>query len=542
MTFEHILSLLGGLALFLYGMHMMSEGLNAAAGDKMRGILEKLTSKWYLGILVGAGITDVIQSSSATTVMVVGFVNAGLMTLRQAIWIIMGANIGTTVTGLLVALNMGDLAPIMAIIGVVLVTFISNKKLNDIGTILAGLGVLFIGLNMMSDAMYPLREEPMFIQFMSTVSNPFIAIAFGAGFTALIQSSSASVGILQSLAMSGLIPLSSSIYIIFGQNIGTCITSFLASISANRNAKRTTVIHLSFNIIGTIIFLLGIQIIPLVEIMESITSNPMAQIAYTHTTFNIVTTILLCPFGEKLALLAEKILPILPEETSSDETQLPLTFVNDENIGNVPLALYCLRQEAIEMLMLSQENINESIDAVLSKLPEASNDIEKREDRINFINYEITNYMSKVSTLQMSEHESDTTTSLYKCFTDIERIGDHAYNIIKHTKTGVEKIKNISVVENELIQLKDLLNESFAILMSSGFNDELQLRLEDIEDKIDELTDEFKKNQIERCSNGTVDAIDTVYYSQIMTDIERVSDHMLNISQEFKKYQYKLMD
>ncbi len=542
MTFDNILGLLGGLALFLYGMHMMSEGLSAAAGEKMRNILEKLTSKWYLGIVVGALITAVIQSSSATTVMVVGFVNSGLMTLRQAIWIIMGANIGTTVTGLLVALNMGDLAPFMAIVGVVLVTFISNKKANDIGTIIAGLGVLFIGLGMMSDAMYPLRHEPMFVNFMATVSNPIIAILFGAGFTALIQSSSASVGILQSLAMSGLIPLSSSIYIIFGQNIGTCITSLLASISANRGAKRTTVIHLSFNLIGTIIFLILVNIIPIVSIIEGITDNPMAQIAYTHTTFNIVTTILLIPFGEKLAVLAEKVLPVLPEEIENDDTQLPLTFVNDENIGNVPLALYCLRKEATEMLILSQENINESIEAVLSKLPEASNDIEKREDRINFINMEVTNYMSKVSTLTMSEHESDVTTSLYKCFTDIERIGDHAYNIIKHTKTGIEKIKNIDAVKDELNQLLNLLNEDFAILMSGDFNEKLYQRIEEIEDMIDELTDQFKKNQIERCSNGIVDPTDTVYYSQIMTDIERVGDHILNISQEFTKYNYKLLD
>ena len=265
MTFEHVLSLFGGLALFLYGMHMMSEGLEEAAGDKMKQILEKLTSNRFLGVVVGALITAVIQSSSATTVMVVGFVNSGLMTLQQAVWIIMGANIGTTITGQLVALNVSELAPIMAIIGVVLVTFITNKKANSFGEILAGLGVLFIGMSMMSEAMYPLREEPMFITFMTTISNPFIAVLFGAAFTALIQSSSASVGILQTIANGGLIPLSSSIYIIFGQNIGTCITAVLAALSAKRAAKRTTIIHLSFNLIGTAIFMIGIQFGPFVD-------------------------------------------------------------------------------------------------------------------------------------------------------------------------------------------------------------------------------------------------------------------------------------
>ena len=297
MTIENILSLLGGLALFLYGMHMMSDGLEEAAGDRMKTILEKLTSNRFLGIIVGALITAVVQSSSATTVMVVGFVNSKLMTLSQAVWIIMGANIGTTITGQLVALNVSEMAPLMAILGVVMVAFIKGKKINSFGEIIAGLGILFIGMSTMSGAMGPLRNEPAFIDLMTTISNPFVAVLFGAGFTALIQSSSASVGILQTLAMGGLIPLSSSIYIIFGQNIGTCITSVIASLGASRNAKRATVIHLSFNLIGTALFMLFIQLVPFVNWMEAFTTNPAAQIANTHTIFNIATTLLLIPFG-----------------------------------------------------------------------------------------------------------------------------------------------------------------------------------------------------------------------------------------------------
>ena len=226
---------------------MMSVGLETAAGDRMKTILEKLTSNRILGVCVGAGITAVIQSSSATTVMVVGFVNSGLMSLNQAVWIIMGANIGTTITGQLIALDASRIAPLVAIIGVVMATFLKGKQITSIGDILAGLGILFIGMDMMSNAMAPLKDSPMFLEAMTSISNPLLAILLGAGFTALIQSSSASVGILQALALSGLIPLSSSIYIIFGQNIGTCITAVLASLSANRNAKRTTIIHLSFN-------------------------------------------------------------------------------------------------------------------------------------------------------------------------------------------------------------------------------------------------------------------------------------------------------
>ena len=279
MTFNNLLALLGGLALFLYGMHMMSAGLEQAAGDRMKAILEKLTSNPFLGVIVGAVITAIIQSSSATTVMVVGFVNSQLMTLNQAVWIIMGANIGTTITGQLIALDASKIAPLVAILGVVMVTFMKNKKVNAFGEILAGLGILFIGMDMMKNAMVPLQQSEAFIHAMTTISNPVLAILLGAGFTALIQSSSASVGILQALAISGLIPLSSAIYIIFGQNIGTCITAVLASLGANRNAKRTTIIHLSFNIIGTIVFLIFVHLVPFVSWMETITTNPAAQIA-----------------------------------------------------------------------------------------------------------------------------------------------------------------------------------------------------------------------------------------------------------------------
>lgn len=539
MTFQHILALLGGLALFLYGMHMMSIGLSKAAGDKMKAILEKLTSNRFLGIAVGALITAVIQSSSATTVMVVGFVNSGLMTLNQAVWIIMGANIGTTITGQLVALNVGELAPIMAIVGVVFVTFFKHDKLNSIGEVLAGLGVLFIGMGMMGDAMYPLRESEVFIHLMTSMSNPFLAVFVGAGFTALIQSSSASVGILQTLANSGLIPLSSSIYIIFGQNIGTCITSVLASISANRAAKRTTIIHLSFNLIGTLLFMIAIQFIPFVDWMVTFTSNPAAQIANTHTIFNVVTTLLIIPFGIQLAQLSEKILPVLEDEIDIDATNMPLTFVNDTNIGNVPIAILSLKKEAMLMLELSQKNINQSIDALYQSLPEAKEIVHKREDRINFINYEIAEYMSKVSVLQMNEHESNTTNSLYKCFADIERISDHAVNIVGH---GNGKIKKPTVVEVELLHLKNLLNENFEILMSNELNDHKYTRFLEIEDEIDDLTSQYRQNQINRLSEGKIDAADTVKYSQVMTDIERVSDHMMNIIDEFKRNNFTLID
>ena len=537
MTTDNILSLFGGLALFLYGMHMMSEGLEEAAGDKMKQILEKLTSNRFLGIIVGALITAVIQSSSATTVMVVGFVNSGLMTLQQAVWIIMGANIGTTITGQLVALSVSDMAPILAIIGVIMVTFISNKKANSIGEILAGLGVLFIGMSMMSSAMSPLRTEPLFIDFMTTISNPFIAVLFGAAFTALIQSSSASVGILQTIAMGGLIPLSSSIYIIFGQNIGTCITAVMAALSAKRSAKRTTVIHLSFNLIGTAIFMLLIQFVPFVDWMVAITDNPAAQIANTHTIFNVTTSILLIPFGTYLAKLAETVLPVLPNENGDEIT---LAFIDDKNIGNTAIAMANLRKEANAMLEMTQTNLIQSVGRMTGN-NYSFEEIDHREDKINGINYKVAEYMSKVSLLQMNQQESDICNALYKSFSDIERVGDHAFNIAQYS-LQLDKGTLDSSMCAQVNELTALLIETIDILMHE---DVLKIEsdgevIEAIEQKIDDLTALYRQQQIERLINKEVDAKDCVTFSQMMTDIERISDHLLNIMEEYRNVHISL--
>ena len=537
MTTDNILSLFGGLALFLYGMHMMSEGFEEAAGDKMKQILEKLTSNRFLGIIVGALITAVIQSSSATTVMVVGFVNSGLMTLQQAVWIIMGANIGTTITGQLVALSVSDMAPILAIIGVIMVTFISNKKANSIGEILAGLGVLFIGMSMMSSAMSPLRTEPLFIDFMTTISNPFIAVLFGAAFTALIQSSSASVGILQTIAMGGLIPLSSSIYIIFGQNIGTCITAVMAALSAKRSAKRTTVIHLSFNLIGTAIFMLLIQFVPFVDWMIAITDNPAAQIANTHTIFNVTTSILLIPFGTYLAKLAETVLPVLPNENGDEIT---LSFIDDKNIGNTAIAMANLRKEANAMLEMTQTNLIQSVGRMTGN-NYSFEEIDHREDKINGINYKVAEYMSKVSLLQMNQQESDICNALYKSFSDIERVGDHAFNIAQYS-LQLDKGTLDSSMCAQVNELTALLIETIDILMHE---DVLKIEsdgevIEAIEQKIDDLTALYRQQQIERLINKEVDAKDCVTFSQMMTDIERISDHLLNIMEEYRNVHISL--
>ena len=297
MKITDLISLLGGLGLFLYGMQMMSNGLEAAAGNRMKKILEKLTANRFLGVLVGAGITAAIQSSSATTVMVVGFVNSGMMTLGQAVWIIMGANIGTTITGQLIALDIGALAPLFAFIGVALIVFIKKEKVHHYGKIIAGLGILFIGMDMMSSAMMPLRDSQTFINLMTKFSNPVLGILAGALFTAVIQSSSASVGILQALAGSGVIGLSQAVYVLFGQNIGTCITAFLSSVGGSKNARRTAMVHFYFNLIGSILFLIGIYAIQY-TVGFSFWDNAIDKggIANFHTLFNLTCTVLFLPF------------------------------------------------------------------------------------------------------------------------------------------------------------------------------------------------------------------------------------------------------
>ncbi len=367
MGFENILALLGGLALFLYGMKMMGDGLEVTAGDQMQMILEKLTSNRFVGIIVGALITACIQSSSATTVMVIGFVNSGLMKLNKAVWVIMGANIGTTITGQLIALDISTIAPIFAIIGVVMATFFNNKRVIGLGEVIGGLGILFIGMGMMSDSMVPLRDNEAFVSLMSSFSNPVLGILAGAVFTAIIQSSSASIGILQTLAASGAVSINSAVYVLFGQNIGTCITAFLASLSGNRNAKRATLVHLLFNTFGTVIFVAIFMTVP--AILEGIVSvtpnNVMAQIANVHTIFNVVTTLILLPFGQKLADLTYVFLPMKEDEK---EDAMELTLLGDMTFGSTLIALSSLKKEIVKMFVLTRKSLLLTYDVFIQEI------------------------------------------------------------------------------------------------------------------------------------------------------------------------------
>ena len=540
MKLTDLIGLLGGLGLFLYGMQMMSNGLEAAAGNRMKKILEKLTANRFLGVVVGAVITAVIQSSSATTVMVVGFVNSGMMTLQQAVWIIMGANVGTTITGQLIALDVGAIAPLFAFIGVAFIVFLKNEKLHHYGKIIAGLGILFIGMDMMSAAMVPLRESETFVKIITRFSNPVLGILAGAIFTAIIQSSSASVGILQALASGGVIALPQAVYVLFGQNIGTCITAVLASIGTSRVAKRTTIIHLLFNIIGTTLFTIICILTPFTTLVEGFTPNNVsAQIANMHTIFNITTTILLIPFGTYLAKLATRILPDLPEERDDVmhleyiQPFIPIENRGETKIGISAIAITAIRNELIRMTQMTRENVGLSFDAVHDNNLALVEDVRNREEYIDYLNKEISKYISRMLVKERNPKDSQYMSALFKVCGNLERIGDHAMNICEYTNMIKEKQITFSKeVMVQIEQMKEVCCDALDLLLDNQANSENLHSIESIEQKIDDMTESFRQGQIDRMQTGKCSDEGCVLYSEMLTDFERIGDHILNIGQE----------
>ena len=540
MKLTDFMGLLGGLALFLYGMQMMSSGLEAAAGNKMKQILEKLTANRFLGVLVGAVITAVIQSSSATTVMVVGFVNSGMMTLRQAVWIIMGANIGTTITGQLIALDVGAIAPLIAFAGVAIVVFLKNEKLHHIGNILAGLGVLFIGMDMMSAAMKPLGKSEAFVGLLTKFENPVLGILAGMVFTALIQSSSASVGILQALANSGVIGLNSAAFVLFGQNIGTCVTALLASVGTNRSAKRTTVLHISFNVIGTIIFTTLCILTPLVSLVESWTpSNPSAQIANLHTFFNIVTTCVLLPFGIWLTRFAELILPDKKgnEEQDGVYCLMNITPVGSEKLGGSAISIEGTRKELMRMLEMARKNVHSSFEIFASNNTKALGEVKKREEYVDFLNKEISKYITKAITHETTQSGSQVFNSYLSMTSNIERISDHAMNIAGYSRMIEEKkIQFSDTAKMEITELQKICDKLFVDLTDTSSDMvDWHAKIACMEQKIDDVTKEYRNNMFSRIQKGLCSDEGSILFSEMLTDFERIGDHALNISDEMLK-------
>lgn len=530
MELSYIRNLLGGLALFLYGMHMMSEGLEQAVGNRLQSVLEKLTRNPFTAILAGAVITAIIQSSSAATVMIIGFVSADLMPLKKAVWFIMGANVGTTITGQLIALDIDLIAPLFAFFGTIMATFLKNRKLHYIGIVITGLGILFIGMNMMKDAMKPLQDSTAFIQMMTAFSNPLYGIFAGALFTAVIQSSSASIGILQTLASQGLISLSSSAFVLFGQNIGTCITACIASLNGNRNAKRAAAIHLLFNIIGTAVFILVCLYTPFINLIASWSpDDPMLQIANLHTCFNILTLIMLIPFGSLLADIAVLLIPF-----KGKEAERVNTLIEEIPIGTSALAVNQMKIYLQKMFHLAEESFL-SISISFSNDTKCEDElIRANEDRVNRLHFQISEFMKKLSHLDLQEGDQQQCNIIFRLAIDIERISDHIMNLLEYgSMMNHHEITFTEPIQEELNKMTENIQRCFRFLKEASFyqSDASVNFIGNLEQQMDDMCHTYRENQIQRLTGDTSDSKTTVIYSDLLTNMERISDHMKNLAE-----------
>ena len=540
-----VISFLGGLAFFLYGMSLLGDGLSRASGGKMEKILEKLTSSRIKAVLLGAGVTAVIQSSSATTVMVVGFVNAGIMKLNQAVGLIMGANIGTTATSWILSLTgiegsnfflkmlkPTSFAPILAIIGAFILMFAKSEKKKNVATIMVGFAILMSGMTAMSSAVEPLAEVPEFGQILVKFANPVAGVLAGMIITAVIQSSSASVGILQALCATGNVTYGLAIPIIMGQNIGTCITAIMSAIGANKNAKRAAAIHLYFNLIGTVVCLVlfyGINVFVHFDFLADAIGP--ANIAIIHSVFNIFTTAILLPFGNQLVKLAQLTVGKHEEKEVSNEMQIP---VLDERFLERPaVAAEYSYVAAKRMAYLSRESLLSSLELFDNYDEKKAERIIELEDTVDQYEDKIGSYLVQLSSKTLSDSDSRSMTMLLHCIGDFERISDHAINIMESAREMNDKSLSFSKkAEEELTvftgAIKDIVNTSILVFQEEDLK--LALQVEPLEEVIDHLNAEIKKRHIKRLRKGKCTIEMGFILSDISTNYERVSDHCSNIA------------
>lgn len=535
MSVANILSMAGGLGLFLFGIRTMGDGLENAAGAKLKRMLEVLTGNRFLAVLVGFVVTAIIQSSTATTVMVVGFVNAGMMSLAQAVGVIMGANIGTTVTSLLIALNFSSVAAAAVLVGVILMLASKKTVVKNLGAIFTGFGLLFLGIDMMSDSMAPLRESAGFMNFIVTVSEsplrPLFGIILGIVMTAVLQSSSASVGVLQTLAMQGLVPLKFSVFVLFGQNIGTCLTALFSTVGAKKNSKRAAVIHLLFNLIGTGIFILIALLTPYIEWIEKLSPDPMAQIAISHIVFNIVSTVIMFPFAKALVKLSCLLVP----GKDDSESEMHCKFIDDRLLNTPPFAVMQVSKEVARMAKLARDNFETSAHALINRSDKDLDKVMENEEIINYLNHHITSYLVKLNALDITDSDSDYIARVFHAINDIERVGDHAINLAEAAQHNIgEGLKFSDPAREELNQLcgsvVTLLERSMAAFDNQSLSDDEAKELSDLEEHIDDLTLECQDSHIFRLNRKECNTEAGMLYLNTITDFERVGDHAINIA------------
>ena len=527
-----LMQLAGGLGLFLFGMKLMGDGLEMAAGSKLRGMIERLTKNKYMGALVGLVVTAVIQSSSATTVMVVGFVNAGLMNLAQAVGVIMGANIGTTVTGVMIAINLTAIAPIAVLIGVVMISFIKRNSVKHIGQIIAGFGILFMGMKMMSTAMEPLSESEAFTSLMPSFSNPLLGVLVGLVFTAIIQSSSASVGVLQALGAAGAITLPSAIYVIYGQNIGTCVTALISSVGTSKTARRTAVVHLMFNVFGAILFIVISMLFPFAELVQRIApGSVMAQISIVHVIFNIVCTAIMLPLSSLLVKVACKVIPGSDPVKSSNS----LAYLDARILSTPPVAVAQLFKEVDRMGQLAKETLGMAMDALITQDNTKVDQIYENENTINFLNRGIAEYLVKINGLDLEDYDRQALGSMYHVISDMERIGDHSENLCELAQTLKKSKQKFSpwAVEQATEmrnRVEAMLEEALQMFASRETQPQMAADINRREEIIDDATQELKDLHIERLNQGKCSVVAGTVFMDMLTNLERIADHCTNIA------------
>ena len=524
----------GGLGLFLFGMELMSDSIEKVAGAKLRRILEIFTTNRFMGMIVGIIFTGIIQSSSACTVMVVSFVNSGLMNLYQAAGVILGANIGTTITSQLVSFNLSKIAPLILLVGVVVMMFTKKEKVRKVAEVVVGFGILFVGLSTMSQAMANMKNEPQVVNLLMSLKNPFLATLMGFALTAVIQSSSVTVSIVLLLANQDLLPLPITLYIILGCNIGACATAMLASMTGKKDAKRAALIHLLFNIIGTVIiyialFVAGDQI---VELIKSISADNGRFVANAHTMIKIAQVIMLFPFTGWLVKMTYLIVPGEDQKVGYRESY-QLKYIGDKVVFNPATAVVEVVKELERMASLAEENLNRAMNALITLDEEDIEEVYEVEKNINFLNHAITDYLVKINQTTLPIEDLNSLGALFHVANDIERIGDHAENVADAARQRKEEGISISKeAQKELGDMLEMVNKiiRYAVEMFAKSDETHMQEIVTLEDQVDEKERELQKKHVERLTKGECSPEAGMIFSDIVSGLERVADHATNIA------------
>lgn len=534
MSFGTILTMAGGLGLFLFGMELMSDSIEKVAGARLRRILEIFTTNRFMGMIVGIIFTGIIQSSSACTVMVVSFVNSGLMNLYQAAGVILGANIGTTITSQLVSFNLSKIAPLILLVGVVVMMFTKKEKVRKVAEVVVGFGILFVGLSTMSQAMANMKNEPQVVNLLMSLKNPFLATLMGFALTAIIQSSSVTVSIVLLLANQDLLPLPITLYIILGCNIGACATAMLASMTGKKDAKRAALIHLLFNIIGTVIiyialFVAGDQI---VELIKSISADNGRFVANAHTLIKIAQVVMLFPFTGWLVKMTYLIVPGEDQKVGYRESY-QLKYIGDKVVFNPATAVVEVIKELERMASLAEENLNRAMNALITLDEEDIEEVYEVEKNINFLNHAITDYLVKINQTTLPIEDLNSLGALFHVVNDIERIGDHAENVADAARQRKEEGVSISKeAQKELGDMLEMVNKiiRYAVEMFAKSDESHMQEIVTLEDQVDEKERELQKKHVERLTKGECSPEAGMIFSDIVSGLERVADHATNIA------------